>query len=471
MTSIKLWLNSQFRHSFFINLSAILIITILIAYMLPTPNFIQVILWFLPFITIILWFELWISTWGKIWILCSTLLMLYTGVFPFFPYDPLLVVHLVFLFFMMVLINRRETQERARHQHHINTMQALLWQHPPLFKTVDYSHEAIIVLNNTGEIIDSNPRLNHLLSLSKSSLIGQPISKVLGILYNFQPTSLPEVGEFTWKTPKRDLIHLRFQTRPLLNRDIPSGTLLTLFDISEEKKRSEAYVQVAKFSIINEVSAGLAHEIRNPLTTIKGFMQLITPEQWPENYRPYQQLILAEIHTIEKVLSKFLLISSPTAPHIEPLSLTETIHATIQIIQPLIDRKDVSIVLELSSHSVYVMGDHEQLLQVLLSILNNALEASPQGGKVIIRLTEHESHVRISVIDNGPGIPENLRKRVLDPFFSTHKEGTGLGLTIAQKIILAHHGKLHISESPTSSGTEVFIDFPNIATFTSTLSA
>ena len=448
-----------------------MIISILIVNISPIPHLLHVVILFIPFICLIIWFELWFSTWGKIWILSITLLMVCTRVYPFFPTGSLSIIHLLFLFVIIFLFNRKETQERTRHQHHINTMRALLWQNPPLVQTVDYSHEAIILLDKKGEIIDSNPRSSHLLCLSKSSLIGYPISKVLGIFCDFQEHKLPGVGEFTWKTPEQEIKHLRFQTRDLLNYNMPSGTLLTLFDISEEKKRSEAYVQVSKFAIINEVSAGLAHEIRNPLTTIKGFMQLIKPEQWPESYRPYQALMLDEIHTMEYVLSKFLLITSPSAPQIKLLSLTETIYATTQLIQPLRDSKGVSFVLELSSYSVYIMGDHEQILQALLSILTNAIEALPQGGKVIIRLTEHESHVRISVIDNGPGIPENLRKRVLDPFFTTHNECTGLGLTIAQQIILAHHGKLHITESSASSGTEVLIDFPRTKEFKSILSA
>ncbi|MCO5386842.1 MAG: ATP-binding protein [Desulfosporosinus sp.] len=117
------------------------------------------------------------------------------------------------------------------------------------------------------------------------------------------------------------------------------------------------------------------------------------------------------------------------------------------------------------------MGDREQLLQALVSILNNAIEASPKGGNVIIRLREEESCVSVNIIDDGPGIPENLRQRILDPFFTTHKEGTGLGLTIAQQIILTHHGKLYFSDSSSSTGTEVTIDFPSLSNFTGTLSA
>lgn len=456
------------RQSFFLILSLILVITIVIINILPLPIYFRIVLVFFPILTIILWFELWLSTWGKAWILSATMLVVTTQVYSSHPIVPLLLVNILFLLGIMFLYIRKETQERLLHQRHIKAIRVLLRQNPPLIQTVDYTREAVILLDNTGSIIESNPQSTLLLSLSESFLIGQPISDVLGILPNFQPTNTPENGEFIWKTQK-DIKHLRFRTRPLLDYDIPSGTLLTIYDISEEKKSSEAYLQAAKLSIIGQVSAGLAHEIRNPLTTIKGFMQLITPEQWPESFRPYQQLMLDEIHSIDQMLNKFVLVTSPSAPQMEPVNMTETIHALTQMIQPICLMQGITLVLELSAHSVFVLGDHEQLSQALLSLLNNAFEASPKGGQVIIRIGEHESYVRISVIDNGPGIPENLRHRVLDPFFTTQDEGTGLGLTIAQQIILAHHGNLHFSVP--SCGTEVLIDLPCLSNFTSNLSA
>ncbi|MDR3602789.1 MAG: ATP-binding protein [Desulfosporosinus sp.] len=466
MFSLKL--RFLYRQSICLFLSLVLIITIVLINILPLPVYLCIVLVVFPILMIIFRFKLWQSTWGKVWVLSVTMLVVMTQVYFSGPITPWLLVDLLFLSEIILLSVRKKTQERRLHQCHIKTMRGLLRQNPPLLHTVDYTSEAIILLDNTGSIIESNPQASLLLALSESFLIGQPISEVLGILQDFQPANLPEMGEFIWKTQK-DTKYLRFRTRPLLNHDLPSGTLLTIHDISEEKKSSEAYLQAAKLSIIGQVSAGLAHEIRNPLTTIKGFMQLITPEQWPEHFRPYQQLMLDEIHSIEQMLKRFVLVTSPSAPQMEPVNMTATIQALTKMIQPICLMQGVPLVLDLSAHSVYVLGDREQLSQALLSLLNNAFEASPTGGKVIIRITECETHVRISVIDNGPGIPENLRQRVLDPFFTTQDEGTGLGLTIAHKIVLAHHGKLHFSAP--SCGAEVLIDLPCLANFTSSLSA
>jgi len=449
---------------------ATLLLAIIFSNFMPLSFFCRIVLVFLPLITIILWFELWLGAWGKAWILSATLLIVSSQIYPNYRSVPLLLAQVLFLLGgIMSLYVSKKTQERLLHQAHSNAIRVLLRQSPTLIQTVDYTGEATIILDNRGSIIQTNAQSALLLSLPESFLIGKTISKVLGILPDFQPTNIPEDGEFTWETQYKEIKHLKFRTRSLFLFDIPSGTLLTLYDITEAKKRAETYVQVAKFSIISKVSAGLAHEIRNPLTTIKGFMQLITPEQWPESFRPYRDLILEEIQSIDQMLNKFVLITSPTAPQIKPLNLTECIKTMAQTIQPICYIQGVTLILELLDHSVFVMGDDEQLFHALLSIMNNALEASPKVENIIIRLTEHESQVRISVIDNGPGIPENLRQRVLEPFFTTQKEGTGLGLTIAQQIILAHHGKLHFSTPP--FGTEVLIDLPCLSDFTNILSA
>lgn len=470
MNSLK-----NFRHQNVICLSLMILLEIALIdiVILPSNSFKCILLILLPYITVILYTDLWIWAWGKAWILSSTLLL--AALLIYFWHSSALQV-LIHIFMVIAILetiylyrNTRKHEKKLR-QLHLQTMQVLLRKNPPLIQTIDYTCEAVIIVNNDGLIVDSNPQMSLLLSLPESSLRGQSISALLGILHNFQPTPKNESGEFTF-TNQEGTKHLRFMTRPLLNGPIQSGTLVILIDISEEKIRSDAYLQAAKLSVIGQVSAGLAHEIRNPLTTIKGFMQLITPQQWPESFRPYQQLILEEIETIDKLLNKFVLVTSPSAPKMQPLNLTETIHAFGQTIQPIRLMQGVNLALDLPNHAVFVMGDPEQLYQALLSLVNNAVEASQKEGKIIISLTEHDSLVRIGVKDYGPGIPENLRHRVLDPFFTTQNESTGLGLTITQQIVLAHHGKLHFSEEVLPCGTEVMIDLPNISNFTSSLSA
>lgn len=470
----SLYFRTLHRQGALLLLSFLLIVNLIIISIIKLNFIINLVLVLPPFLGIIWCFDLWLSTWGIAWIFSTTLLLVFSLVFYKIPSLQLYLVHVFFLFFMlgmMYLFHRHQIRQKKLHQRHLKAIRVLLRQKPTLLPTVDYTRQAIIILDNSGTILESNPFSNRLLMLPESSLVGRQISEILGILPNVQSPNTREYGEFPWKTGADGIKYLRFQTQPLLDNDRPFGILLSLFDISEEKKRSEASVQFAKLSIISEVTAGLAHEIRNPLTTIKGFMQLITPEQWPESFRPYQKLLLDEIQSIDQIINKFVLITSPSAPQIRLVNLTETLQAMVNTIEPNCQIQGVTVVLDHTLEPVYVLGDREQLSEAFLSLLNNAIEASPQGGMVIIRLTVYENYVRISVIDNGQGIPENLRQRVLDPFFTTQKESTGLGLTIAQRIVLAHHGKLHFKDASQLCGTEVMIDLPRLKDLTNSLSA
>lgn len=461
MISQKTWLG----------LSLFTIITIGIGNILPIPYDFDIVIKFMLLGALIYWFKLWSCTWGRIWIIFTSLFVIYSHLSPPLLSPPLIIIHTAFLIITLFLIEDKAKKERAFHHRQLRTMKALLKCNPPLIQTVDYSQEAVLLLNNLGEIINLTPQVSSLLALPEACLLGKPVFTVLGILPNFQINSVPENGEFTWQTQEGSVKQLKFRTRLLLEHNTPSGTLITLYDISDVKKQRELSLQIEKLSVISQVSAGLAHEIRNPLTTIKGFMQLITPERWPEAFRPYRQLILGEIQTIEQLLASFILLTSPSAPQMIRLDLLEVLPALTKSVQGMSRGKAVQIIFEFPPHPVYIMADREQLLQALLSILNNAIEVSPQGEKVRIHLTEQADYISINIIDKGPGIPENLRQRVSEPFYTTHHESIGLGLTIAQQIILNHHGKLTFSSPLLSAGTKVTIDFPSLTNSADNLSA
>ncbi|MGC7872457.1 two-component system sensor histidine kinase NtrB [Desulfosporosinus sp. SYSU MS00001] len=463
------------RHGTLLILSLFLIVNVLVISFTHLNIIFELILVLLPYIVIIIWFDLLSSSWGKTWIITTTLLLVFSLGYNKFPSIRLYIIHVLFLILLLVTLfffDRSQIRLKTLHQRHIKAIRVLLHQKTSIIPTIDYTREAIMILDSSGTILESNDLSCHLLMLPESSLIGRRVAEILGISSNIKSMNSSDYGEFTWKASQEGIKYLRYQTQPLLdNHNKPYGVLLTLYDISEEKKRSEAYVQFAKLSVINQVSAGLAHEIRNPLTTVKGFMQLIKPEEWPESFRPYRELFLEEIQSIDRILNKFILVTNPSAPHMRQINLTETLRAILIFIEPRSKNRGISIVFDFNADPVYVLGDQEQLSEAFLSLLNNAIEASPQDGRVIIRLTITDQYVRISFIDYGHGIPENLRQRVLDPFFTTQIGGTGLGLTIAQRIVLAHHGKLHFKDSYQQAGTEVMIDLPRLENCTNSLTA
>lgn len=123
--------------------------------------------------------------------------------------------------------------------------------------------------------------------------------------------------------------------------------------------------------------------------------------------------------------------------------------------------KEVTLHLSLAPSIRPILGDEEQLIQVLLAVTHNAIEASPAMGHIHISLDEHLNYLQIKIIDFGDGIPSDIRSQIFDPFFTTRKDGTGLGLTIAQRILLAHHGELVLKDSE-PSGTIVLLSIPLI---------
>lgn len=351
-------------------------------------------------------------------------------------------------------------KERQVHQGHIRAMRVLLQQNPPLNQTVDYSRDALLVIDTHLKVIDVSPHVCEILGMPESSLLGKPLQDYFQIP-NLSSSSGTLNGELTWKKTDGKMIYLDYRIRSLLDHGSRSGRLLILTDISNEKRRDEAYLQAAKFSAVGQVAAGLAHELRNPLTTIKGFIQLIGSEQFPPAYRPYHQLILDEIQTTDELLRNFLLLTNPTAPHFRSLNPEELVHSVVQILHPTCLMKEVTLHVSATPPISPILGDEEQLIQVLLAVTQNAIEASPAKGQIHISLDEHLDYLQVKVIDFGDGIPTDIRPYILDPFFTTRKDGTGLGLTIAQRILLAHHGELVFIDSE-PSGTAVLLSIPLI---------
>ncbi|WP_425802231.1 nitrogen regulation protein NR(II) [Desulfitobacterium sp. Sab5] len=336
-----------------------------------------------------------------------------------------------------------------------------------LMQTVDHSQDSVLVLDRNHKIMYISPIAERLLNIKESAFLGKSVFTILAL----PKSELDLWGRYTGELPnvcigqqnnsqKNEFIYLRYIIRPLLDHGQKTGRIITLFDITQEKKRDDAYVQAAKYSVIRQVASGLAHELRNPLTTVKGFMQLIGPEQFPERFRPYHQLILDEIQTTDKLIRNFLLLTNPTAPQFKIIEAESLIQKVIQILKPTLSMREVIIQLSVIHPISPILGDEEQLLQALLSIIQNSVENSPLHGEIKINLTGIENGLELRIQDQGNGIPSNLKSKVFDPFFTTKKDGCGLGLTIAQRIILAHHGELSILDSPQMGGTTIPLHFP-----------
>ncbi|MDR7078558.1 PAS domain S-box-containing protein [Neobacillus niacini] len=228
-------------------------------------------------------------------------------------------------------------------------------------------------------------------------------------------------------------------------------------DISERKKAEEILLQSEKLSIVGELAAGVAHEIRNPLTTIKGFVQLY---KWENGKDEINELLLSELARIETITSEMLTLGKPQAVQLHRTNLKVLIENTLELLSPQAHLENIQFKFYVEESPFFIIGEKNQLKQVLLNVLKNAIEAMPEGGNIHINLQKvEEGECVLSVRDEGSGIPEELLPRLGEPFYSLKEKGTGLGLMICNKIIKQHHGSITY-QSKAQQGTLVEIKLP-----------
>ena len=227
--------------------------------------------------------------------------------------------------------------------------------------------------------------------------------------------------------------------------------------------RSQAHlVQAEKWAMVGKLAAGVAHSIRNPLTSLKirlfSLGRALSPTQKED-----LEVISEEIRHIDTILQNFLEFSRPPKPKMQRISPSDVVDLTLQLLSHRFESSSVKVELSREKRLPLILADPDQLKEVLVNLLVNACEIMVDGG--IIRVKEEEGEgdtgreVTIRVMDNGPGIPEEIQERVFQPFFSTKEEGTGLGLSIALRIVEEHGGRLDL-ESSEGEGTHFIITLP-----------
>jgi len=225
------------------------------------------------------------------------------------------------------------------------------------------------------------------------------------------------------------------------------------FDIDEKLEREKAL-------LLEKMAPVLAHEIRNPLGSIKGAAQVLRSEAESEEQRNLLDVITQEVNRLNQVVSQFLDYARPYAPHLKPQPINAVIEKALAVIETDSLSSRIDIQWELHPHLPPVPVDQEQLHQVILNIAINAIEAMPEGGTLTIRTSRIVSDtgdaVGISIRDTGPGIRREELKQIFTPFFTTKERGVGLGLAVCQRIIRNHGGRIRVKSIP-GQGTIFFI--------------
>ncbi|MDD2733609.1 MAG: ATP-binding protein [Desulfuromonadaceae bacterium] len=228
-----------------------------------------------------------------------------------------------------------------------------------------------------------------------------------------------------------------------------------IISIEEQLRRAE------KLSTLGEMAAVLAHEIRNPLGSIRGTAEILKDDYKPGDPKhEFIEIQIKETERLNRVVEDFLHMARPQPADMRPCPVQEELEMIVALVANDARERQVKLILQPPPFRVIIQADGEKLRQAFLNIIINALQATPPGEGVIISTTVHQATIcEIRLRDTGPGIDAATLERIFEPFFTTKHDGTGLGLAISRKIIESHSGTLTL-ESESGQGTTVIIRLP-----------
>jgi two-component system, sporulation sensor kinase A len=271
-------------------------------------------------------------------------------------------------------------------------------------------------------------------------------------------SGLPCRVHFRYKHVDGHLGTLELQMAPVFHNDELESIVVVGREITERTKTEELLRKSEKLAALGQLAAGIAHEIRNPMTALRGFVQLLREQT--EGRDEYFQIMIAELSRVEQIVSEFLMLSKPQVTQVSKRSLPFILGHVVSLLEAEAILRNVQITLHCSPEVPYVSCDDGQLKQVFVNLLKNAIEAMPDGGQLAVRcFCKDTQYVSVVVQDDGVGIPEENLRRLGEPFFTTKSEGTGLGLMVSHKIMEEHGGNLFIS-SEIGQGTTVEVLLP-----------
>ncbi|MBM7577994.1 PAS domain-containing sensor histidine kinase [Jeotgalibacillus terrae] len=249
------------------------------------------------------------------------------------------------------------------------------------------------------------------------------------------------------------------QIFPFVNDSGQATFIFVSHDITHAKEAEQLVLRSEKLSVLGELAAGIAHEIRNPLTSLKGFTALLEEGETATNKKTYISVIKSEIDRIEHTVNELMMLAKPKKAQLMPLKIEELVRSVCEFLKPEFTMKNIELSCNGHHPSAEVLCEGNQIKQVVMNVLKNAVEAMNRGGRIHISYRYEEKKMAIIVKDDGPGMPEEVLKKIDTPFYTTKPTGNGLGIPVCLNIMKLHHGEMNISSVP-GAGTTVELVLP-----------
>jgi PAS domain S-box-containing protein len=351
---------------------------------------------------------------------------------------------------------------------HLQTHQELKRANGFLQSMIRHNTVAIYIISLEGRVMMVNPAFEELFGYSREELqdsldpiVPERLKGEASQLIEQVRSGIPVNGyETKRRTSDGREIHISLTLSPVLNDNGELAALAAISrNITDRKTTEEKLLRSEKLSVVGQLAAGVAHEIRNPLTTLRGFVQLLRQRNTAANPE-HLELMLKELDRINFIVSEFIVLSKPHLNQYMFKDLTCLLHDLARLLEPQANLGGIVLDTRLEPELPMIRCEENQLKQVFLNVIKNGMEAMPDGGVVTMEACRVDSgRVLVRISDSGVGIPEDLLAKLGEPFVTNKVEGTGLGVMISQRIIANHKGQMSI-RSELGKGTSVDIMLP-----------
>ncbi len=328
----------------------------------------------------------------------------------------------------------------------------------------DNTPDYIYILDKKGHYMESNSQFETITGYSQSDFIDvEPSTLLLEESCSIIEDGIEQTRkglttrkEIQIKTKDGTILDIHATLFPMIINGKVMGTFIYGRDVTKIKETEKMLHNAEKLSVIGQLAASVAHEIRNPLTSIRGFIQLLQSDDKTDSF--YYQVMLEEIDRINQIVGELLVLAKPQNVRMVKGNLEEVMQSVTTLLTPQSNMDGIDMIIKTLDPIPEIDCDPNSLKQVFINLIKNSIEAEAKTIEMILSKTE-DDFVKVIIKDDGCGIDEERLKHLGEPFYSMKEKGTGLGLTVSNKILAEHHATIRYS-SQLGEGTEVEICLP-----------